>query len=77
MLLFVSSKAIECNYTENRMKINDKRGWQWPLFRIKNSMNNIKTRVDDIARGFVCTYHPVALGSNPKQTIYAFSSLYY
>ena len=40
-------------------------------------MNNIKTWVDDIARGFVCTYHPVALGSNPKQTIYAFSSLYY
>ena len=24
-------------------------------------------------RGFVCTYHPTAQGSNPKHTIYAFS----
>ena len=29
-----------------------------------------------VRRGFVCTYHPAAQGSNPKHTIYAFFNLY-
>ena len=27
--------------------------------------------------GFICAYHPAALGSNPKHTIYTFFNLYY
>ena len=37
------------------------------------NLNHILWR-PSLLRGFVCDYHPAALGSNPMHTIYAFSN---